>query len=349
MPIINNTTYRPPRWQFNPHIQTIYPSLLRKVRVNYQRERVELPDGDFLDLDWSFYQSSISSLQSTVSSLQSSTQNPKSEIVYPKSKNLVIVTHGLEGDSTRHYVTGMIHKFNQIGFDGLGWNCRSCSGEMNRLPRFYHHGDIEDIRFVVNHAVQKGYKKIVLVGFSMGGSMTLRLLGEKPETVPNQVVMGIAASVPLDLFTSVFELYKSGRRFYMKRFIDKLGVKIKAKSKLFPDHPIINHEGYEKITNFEEFDNRYTAPLYGFRDAHDFYRNAGAKPFLKNIQKPAYIFQAINDPFLSPECLDLGDAIDNTNVHLELLQYGGHVGFMMPNSNETYIEQMAGRLVQKIL
>lgn len=339
MPIVNNTTYRPPVWQFNPHIQTIYPSLLRKVKITYNRERIELPDGDFLDLDWSFSRSVVGYSDSLPSGLKS----------VESHQNLVIVTHGLEGDSTRHYVTGMIHQFNRIGFDGLGWNCRSCSGEMNRLPRFYHHGDIEDIRFVVNYAVQKGYKKIVLVGFSMGGSMTLRLLGEKPDAVPQQVVMGIAVSVPLDLFTSVFELYKSGRRFYMKRFLKKLGAKIKAKSAMFPNHPIINYEGYQKITNFEEFDNRYTAPLYGFKDAHDFYRNAGAKPFLKNIQKPTYIFQAINDPFLSPECLDLGDANDNPNVHLELLQYGGHVGFMMPNSNETYIEQQAVKLAIEVI
>lgn len=322
MPVITNSDYKPPFWQFNAHLQTIYPSLVRKVKVNYQRERIDLPDGDFLDLDWS-YVSSKSSVRST---------------------KLIIVTHGLEGDSTRHYVTGMIKKFNDLGFDGLGWNCRSCSGEMNRLPRFYHHGDVDDIRFVVNYAVSKGYEEVVLVGFSMGGSMTLRLLGDKPEIVPSQVKLGVAVSVPLDLFTSVFELYKKGRQFYMKRFIDKLGKKIKAKTEVFPNHPIINFEGYEKITNFEEFDNRYTAPLFGFKDAHDFYKKAGAKPFLKHIQKTTYIFQAINDPFLSPECLELGEASENKNVHLELIAQGGHVGFMMPNSNETYIERTVAEI-----
>lgn len=316
MPVLPvNTDYRPPRWQFNAHIQTIYPSLFRKIPVTYKRERVELDDTDFLDLDWSF-----------------ASGKP--------GKKLIIVTHGLEGDSTRHYVTGMIKKFNDNGYDGLGWNCRSCSGEMNRLPRFYHHGDVDDIRFVVDYAIKKyQYEEVILVGFSMGGSMTLRLLGDQPERLPKAVKCGIAVSVPLDLFTSVFELYKPGRRFYMKRFINKLGKKIKQKAVQHPDNPLLNHDGYELIKNFEEFDNRYTAKMYGFKNARDFYQKAGAKPYLKNIVKPTLIIQAQNDPFLSPECLDLGEAEHNPNLFLQLLHFGGHVGFMLPDTNETWVER----------
>ena len=316
MPVLPiNTEYRPPRWQFNAHIQTIYPSLFRKIPINYQRERVELLDGDFLDLDWSFVGKS-------------------------HGKKLVIITHGLEGDSTRHYVTGMVKKFNDNSFDGLAWNCRSCSGEMNRLPRFYHHGDIDDIRFVMNYAIEKyKYEEVLMIGFSMGGSMTLRLLGEKPQILPNQVKYGIAVSVPLDLFTSVFELYKPGRRFYMKRFINKLGKKIKVKSAQHPNSQLLSYEGYKKIKNFEQFDDRYTAQMFGFENARDFYQKAGAKPFLKTIKTPTLIVQAKNDPFLSPECLDLGDAHSNPNLHLQILEFGGHVGFMLPNSNETWVER----------
>ncbi len=316
MPVLStDTDYQPPKWQFNAHIQTIYPSLFRKIPVNYKRERVELQDGDFLDLDWSY--AGVS-----------------------RGKKLVIVTHGLEGDSTRHYVTGMIKKFNDNGYDGLGWNCRSCSGEMNRLPRFYHHGDVDDIRFVVNYAINTyQYDEVVLVGFSMGGSMTVRLLGQNPELLPTQVKFGLAVSVPLDLYTSVYELYKPGRRFYMKRFIDKLGKKIKEKSTQHPQNNLVSYEGYKQIKNFEQFDSRYTAPMFGFKNAHDFYQKAAAKPFLKSIKVHTLVIQAINDPFLSPECLDLGDAENNPNVHLQLLRFGGHVGFMMPNSNETWVER----------
>jgi uncharacterized protein len=315
MPLLSiNSQYKPPKWQFNAHIQTIYPSLFRKIPVNYKRERVELLDGDFIDFDWSI-------------------------TAKTRGKKLVIVTHGLEGDSTRHYVTGMIKKFNDNGYDGLGWNCRSCSGEMNRLPRFYHHGDVDDIRFVVNYAINTyKYEEVILVGFSMGGSMTIRLLGQNPEQLPSQIKYGIAVSVPLDLYTSVYELYKPGRRFYMKRFIKKLGAKIKEKSIQHPDNKLVSYEGYEQIENFEQFDSRYTAPMFGFKNARDFYKQAAAKPFLKSIKVPTLIVQAINDPFLSPECLDLGDAENNPNVSLQLLKFGGHVGFMLPNSNETWVE-----------
>ena len=318
MPVLpTNTEVFYPLWQFNAHLQTIIPSLFRKIPVDYKRERVELPDGDFLDFDWSLVGES-------------------------PSRKLVIITHGLEGDSTRHYVTGMIKKFNDNGFDGLAWNCRSCSGEMNRLPRFYHHGDVDDIRFVVDYATQKyNYEEVVLVGFSMGGSMTIRLLGQYADDLPKAVKYGIAVSVPLDLYSSVYELYKPGRRFYMKRFIKKLGIKIKVKAAQHPKNSLLNYDGYDKIKNFEQFDGRYTAPMFGFKDAHDFYRQAAAKPFLKNIKVPTLVVQAINDPFLSPECLDLGEAEHNPNVYLQLLKYGGHVGFMMANANETWVERRA--------
>lgn len=318
MPVSTAAAYRPPFWQFNGHIQTIYPSLFRKVPVPYQRERIELPDGDFLDLDWSF-------------------ATPHS-----RANKLVIVTHGLEGDSTRHYVTGMVKKFTDNGFDGLGWNCRSCGGEINRLPRFYHHGDAEDLRHVVEFAIDAyHYDEIVLVGYSMGGSLTLRLLGEKPALLPKQVKAAVVSSVPMDLPTSVIELYKRGKRFYMKRFLNKLGVKLKQKAILHPENELLNVEGYDNIKNFHEFDGRYTAPLHGFKSAEDFYTFASAKPLLPNIQRPTLIIQAQNDPFLSPECFDLGNATNNENLALEITAKGGHVGFMQANSSENYVEKRA--------
>lgn len=327
MPISTTDKFRPPFWQFNGHVQTIFPSLFRKVLVDYRRERIELLDGDFLDLDWAY-----------------ASRNPAE-----RSKKLMVVTHGLEGDSTRHYVTGMVKKFTDNGYDGLGWNCRSCSGEINRLPRFYHHGDAEDLRFVVKHAIEKfGYNEIVVVGYSMGGSLTLRYLGEKPELLPTEVKAGIAASVPLDLPTSVIELYKRGKRFYMKRFINKLGVKIKEKSLMYPDNEILNAVEYEKITNFHQFDSRYTAPLHGFEGADQFYEFSSAKPLLKNINRPTLIVQALNDPFLSPPCFDLGDAKNNTNLILEVTEKGGHVGFIQAGSTENYVEKRAWEFVDQV-
>jgi uncharacterized protein len=304
----------PPFWQFNGHIQTIYPSIFRKIAVPYVRERLELVDGDFLDLDW----------------------------VKQGSKKLVIVTHGLEGDSSRHYVTGMIKKFTDNGFDGLAWNCRSCSGEINRLPRFYHHGDATDLKLVVEYGAKMGYNEIVLVGFSMGGSLTLRLLGEFTNQLPIVVKAAITASVPLDLPSSVRELYKPNKSFYMRRFLRKLAVKIEKKSITFPENKILNFDNYWKeIKNFDDFDNRYTAPLHGYKNAEEFYQKASAKPFLSAINIPTCIIQAQNDPFLTDLCFDLGSANTNKNLTLLKPKSGGHVGFMVKGQKHTYAENQA--------
>ncbi|MCP9757625.1 alpha/beta hydrolase [Lacihabitans sp. CCS-44] len=313
--------FKPPFLQINGHLQTIYPSLFRKIPVPYVRERISLPDGDFLDLDW----------------------------VKTGSEKLMIATHGLEGDSTRHYVTGMVEKFCKNGFDGLGWNSRSCSGEINKLPRFYHHGDAGDLKLVVEYAISLGYKEIFLAGFSMGGSLTLRLLGEYAHSVPSQILGAVVASVPLDLPTSVAELDKPGKRFYMNRFLKKLGKKLEQKSRMFPDNRLLNIDNYWKdVKNFEIFDNRYTAPLHGYKNAQDFYKKASAKPLLKDICIPTLIVQSVNDPFLSPECLDIKGAENNKNIHLKLTQNGGHVGFMVKGQKHSLVEELGWEFYSKL-
>jgi predicted alpha/beta-fold hydrolase len=320
--IINKTNYnlldthfKAPFWQFNGHIQTIYPSFFRNIRLPYERERLTLPDGDFIDLDW----------------------------VKTGSRKLIIVTHGLEGDSTRHYVTGMIKCFVDDGFDGLGWNCRSCSGEINRNPRFYHHGDAGDLKYVIDYAIEeKKYQEVVLVGFSMGGSLTMRVLGENAGHLSSRVSKAVVASVPLDLHESVDELHKPGKRFYMKRFIRKLGIKLELKSKQFPDNPLFDVSGYkEEVKDFYDFDNRFTAPIHGYKNAIDFYKLAASKPLIKHINVPIKIVQALNDPFLSPECYNLGDGSANKNAELVLPEVGGHVGFMQAAKPLSFIEEYA--------
>ena len=315
MPILPKPVYQPSCWQFNAHIQTIYPSILRKVNFRYeQRERLELPDGDFVDLDW--------------------------KLVSTERKKLVIITHGLEGDSHRHYVLGMASLFTQNGYDALGWNCRSCSGELNRLVRFYHHGDTGDLRLVIDHALKKyAYDEVVLVGFSMGGSLTLRILGEDPSNVPPQIKKAIAFSVPCDLLAGAKALSLPGNKIYANRFLQKLGKKIQQKEKLFPGQ--ISYEGYKKIRDFKVFDNRYSAPLHGFADGNDFYAQASVKPFLKNIRVSSLLVQALNDPFLTEECIPYQEAADNAHLFLETPDEGGHCGFMLPGSEFSWAEWRA--------
>lgn len=310
---------RPPFCQFNGHLQTIIPSLFRKIIIPYKRERLELTDGDFLDLDWHL----------------------------KGSKKLVIVTHGLEGNSHRPYVTGMLKLFGENGFDGLGWNCRSCSGEINRLPRFYHHGDAEDLRAVVEHAINKGYEEIFLSGGSMGGSLTLRLLAEFPEKLPKQVIGALVNSVPLDIYSSVQALDTPNTRFYMNRFIRKLHVKMQQKALMFPENPLVQTGNYSEIKNFVDFDGRYTAPLHGYADAFDFYDRASTKPLLNEITVPTLIIQAVNDPFLGKACLEAPD-LKNPLVKLEVTPKGGHVGFMESGQFYTYTERKALQFYKKI-
>lgn len=312
MPVLNPTRFKPPILQYNGHWQSIYPSLFRKVSFSYaKRERLELPDGDFLDLDWS--------------------------VTEKKSDKLVIITHGLEGDSQRHYVTGMAKIFSENGYDALGWNCRSCSGELNRLVRFYHHGDANDLRAVINHSIHHyGYKHIVLIGFSMGGSLTLRAIAEDPALAPAEVKKAVGFSVPCSLKGSVDALSTSTNRIYLNRFLKKLGKKIKEKALRFPDQ--IDATGYDSIKTFTEFDNRYTAPLHGYNNALDFYEKASVGPILHQVSIPSLVVQSINDPFLLPNCMPIETAQEHPNLFLEMPAQGGHCGFMIRGQSYTWAE-----------
>jgi uncharacterized protein len=319
MPLVNSL-YQSPRHLFNGHIETVIPSIFRRISLaTYERERLELPDGDFLDLDW----------------------------MKSGSDKLVIISHGLEGSSERHYSKGMAYHFSQHGWDSLAWNCRSCSGEMNRLPRFYHHGDTLDVKTVVDHAVAHKYRKIALVGLSMGGGMALKYLGEFAGDLPAAVMGAAVFSVPCHLGASAAELDKSSKSFYRNRFLHKLDKKIKAKSKLFPD--VISHEGFSDIKTFEDFDNRYTAPLHGFENAKDFYAKAACEPYLYSITLPTLIVNAANDPFLPEECYPKKIAQQHPYVHLEIPSTGGHVGFSLTLSKVNWMETRALDFLSAVL
>lgn len=307
--MIVESKYRPVYYLRNGHLETIVPSAFRKVQgVLYQRQRLELLDGDFLDLDWLRHDQ--------------------------PTKKLVIVSHGLEGSSERHYSRGMSKYFYERGWDALAWNCRSCSGELNRLPRFYHHGDTGDLQHVIDEAYRKDYDHIALVGFSMGGSFTMKYLGEQGSNIDKRIKGGVGFSVPCNLGSSAAELDKPNKSFYRNRFLRKLDKKILAKSIIYPDK--LSHEGFENIKTFKQFDDKYTASLHGFKDAADFYSKSSCDQYLKNITVPALIVNAANDPFLTPDCYP-----DRPNIYLEIPARGGHVGFPLLNKEYNYMEQRA--------
>jgi predicted alpha/beta-fold hydrolase len=298
--------YKPPCFLKNGHVQTIYPVWFRTApAVAYQRERINTPDNDFLDLDWSVHQ----------------------------NNRLVIISHGLEGNSHRAYVKGMVNAATRNGWDALAWNYRSCSGEPNKKLRSYHNGVVDDLTCVIHHAKTRyAYRQIALVGFSLGGNLNLLYLGScRPDPIVKKAVV---FSVPCDLKGSSEELKKPFNKIYMKRFLHLLHQKIKAKAALFPDQ--INDKGYKTIKDFKGFDDRYTAPIHGFKDAHDYWAKCSSKPHISKIRIPTLIVNAVNDPFLSDSCYPVSEADANPNVRLCMPDSGGHVGFIAFNSNNLY-------------
>ena len=319
MPIVTSTYQAPPFYLFNGHMETIVPSVTRKVEgVEYQRERIETPDDDFLDLDW----------------LQSG------------NDKVLIISHGLEGNSGRHYVKGMAKLFNQNGWDIIAWNNRSCGGEMNRQRILYHHGASYDLRTVVDHAVNDfNYKQISLVGMSLGGGQTLRYLGQfEAFPIPEIVKSAMAISVPCSLRESVAALTWRSNYVYEKKFVAKLKGKIIEKAKQYPD---IDISGIDKMRRLQEFDDRYSGPLHGFKDAKDFYDFCEPYPFMKKINTPTLILNALNDPFLTGQCYPVEFAKKSKFVHLETPERGGHVGFVLPGSEFTYSELRALEFLSK--
>ena len=296
MPVIPST-FRPPIYLHNRHIQTVLPVLLRRSRsVVFERERLELEDGDFLDLDWN----------------------------RGGSKRLAIVTHGLEGSSDASYVRGMAETLSRAGWDILAWTFRGCGKELNRLARFYHSGETGDIAAVVRHAAS-AYHGVALIGFSLGGNVTLKYLGEGQS--PPSVVAAAAISTPVDLTSSAQALdARRSNRIYLHRFLQTLIAKVEAKARLFPNE--LDADGARAIRTFHEFDNRYTAPLHGFRDAADYWARASARPFLSRIAVPTLLLNACDDPFLTPESLPFAEANANPFLFLEAPARGGHVGFL---------------------
>ena len=242
------------------------------------------------------------------------------------SGRLAVISHGLEGHSRRPYVLGLAKALLADGWDVLAWNFRSCGGVMNHQPRFYHSGATEDLHTVVSHALAGGYNNVFLSGFSMGGNLTLLYLGQQSEQIDSRISGAVTYSVPADLAGSADMLALPSRKIYMQRFLRDLHGKMQQKAERFPD--LIDTTGYENIRNFHQFDNRYTAPLHGFKDAQDYWANCSALFRLKDIRVPALMVNAADDPFLSPQCFPESRKVLGAYVKVEAPKWGGHVGFV---------------------
>ncbi len=320
MPIIYSN-YKPPFYLRNGHVSTILPSIFRRVDgVEYTRERIETPDDDFLDIDW----------------------------IKKGNSRLVIVFHGLEGNSHRHYVKGVATHFSKNDWDVAAWNARSCSGEMNKQPRLYHHGDVADIATTIDYILANNdYEEIALVGFSMGGAMVLNYISEPTIDLPSIISKAVVISPPVEVGDSAVQLEKWSMTFYRKRFLDKLKKKMKLKAKMHPK--VINVDGIDSITSFADFDVRYTAPLHNFKTTEAFYKNASSKQQLSNISIPTLLLIAKDDPFMPASCYPLREAENHPNLYLELTERGGHVGFPIKNHQHSWMEIRALGFIEKIM
>lgn len=300
MPLVPLSSYRPPFLLSNGHLQTVLPVLLRKADATcYRRERIATPDDDFLDIDW----------------------------IIGGHDRVAVLSHGLEGSSHRPYVTGMARMLARAGWDVAAWNFRSCSGEPNRQFRLYHNGSTDDLDCVVRHVLATGrYGRLDLVGFSLGGNLTLLYLGRNAATVDGRIGRTVTFSVPCDLADGAHALRRPVNRLYMDNFLTSLHGKIRTKMRQFPGR--IDDEGYGCITDFKGFDDRFTAPIHGFKDAEDYWERCSSSRVIADIATPVLIVNALDDPFLAGGCYPVSQAEASGCVWLEMPASGGHVGFV---------------------
>jgi uncharacterized protein len=288
--------FRPAWWLPGAHLQTIWPALApRRLGLSISRRRVELPDGDFIDVDW-----------------------------VGERGPIVVVLHGLGGSSASHYVRGMLRAIALRGWRAALMYFRGCSGEPNRLPRSYHAGETGDLdTFIAMLRQREPHTPLAAVGYSLGGNVVLKWLGERGAAAPLRAA--VAVSVPFDLADAADRVHQGFSRVYELRMLRSLQQLMRDKATRLP----LPWDGkaIAAIKSLREFDDRITAPLHGFRGAEDYYARASCRPYLSVIVTPSLVIHAADDPFMSPAVVPRERELSMA-VRLELSSRGGHVGFV---------------------
>lgn len=308
--------FSPPWWAKNPHVQTILPVLTKVDRPALRRERIELADGDFIDLDWQ-------------------------GIPQPNQAILVII-HGLEGSAESHYARRILAASKAIGLCSVVHHHRSCSGELNRLARGYHSGDTADLQTTLEHLkANYPHNRLLAVGYSLGGNVLVKYQGEQQDQ--SLIDKAVAISAPLQLGSCANRLEKGFSKVYQSYLIKQLQQKMRgkvAKPELKPLMPI-SKQDIDSLTTFYAFDDKVTAPLHGFDGVDDYYTRASGMPYLNRIAKPTLVIHAKDDPFMTPAVIPAQDQLSE-HVQYELHENGGHVGFInggSPWRPKYYLEQ----------
>lgn len=311
MLVLNSSYGGPPSYQFNGHLQTLIPGKYRKLdSVAYQRERLVLSDEDFLDLDW----------------------------LKNDNDRLMILCHGLEGNSTRQYMLGPAQHFHNRNWDILSWNCRSCSEEINKNFQLYYHGNYEDLEEVILHALSGNeYTEIVLVGFSMGGSMLSKYLGVKENQVPSEIIGGISFSAPCDLQASIKAVESRSNWIYNYYFRKMLKAKVLAKAKQFPERLDVSE--IDKFKTWRSFDEAFSCPLNGHSNVDDFYETGSCKNYFHKVKTPLLIVNALNDPIIPNTCINYEQIKRHKYINVEYPKLGGHVGFTDKSLRNSWMER----------
>lgn len=303
--MINPVTFKPAWYLSNRHLQTILPNIIHPAFSAGKEQRIFLSDGDFLDLHWS----------------------------RRRSTKTLLILHGLEGSIRSAYAKRIMNYCNHQGIAAVLMHFRGCSGEPNKRLRSYHSGDTDDLREVIQRLKAEGVTDIALLGYSLGGNVTLKYMGET-ET-DESIRCAIAVSVPFRLDICATVMNRGFAKIYQKTLLDRLIEKMRAKQHLFEaDNRLFPDPG--TMTSFWEFDDCFTAPLHGFGSAEHYYRSASSRQFLNGINKPTLIVHAEDDPFMSPAVLPEPDEL-SASITFELTQKGGHVGFV---SNRGFLPDM---------
>lgn len=310
-----HSKFRPRWWLRNPHVQTIYASKLAKLPdIDTQHERLELSDGDFLDLNWS-----------------KKTSGP-----------MVCLFHGLAGCVDSAYARRAIHALEANGYRPVFMHHRGCSGEPNRLAISYHSGHTQDIATLIT-TVRKRYpnERVAAVGYSLGANALLKYLGERG--ADSGLDMAVSVCPPLVLSTCADTINTGFARVYQRYLLKLMHQQYAAKQVAYPDLNLKDLPA--NLTNFWRFDNAVTAPLHGYKDVHDYYKRCSARPFVPSIKTPTHILYALNDPFFTPSVLPNNDELSDS-VQLHTPEYGGHVGFVEHAAPANHIHWLDQRIAQ---
>lgn len=303
--MIVESSFKPAWWMTNKHVQTIIPRIYRRNHtLHTEDETLSTPDGDFLDISW--------------------TRKPAKDEQTP----IVIVFHGLEGNIESFYASGMLDAIKKRGWIGVLMHFRGCSGRPNNQARAYHSGETSDPQFFIDY-LNKQFTNapLMAVGFSLGGNVLAKYLGEKGEQC--KLLCGAVISAPLRLAGCAKRISQRFSKVYQKYLLDKM--KHSAISKiqhLKENYPLQLKAGdIRKFSTLAQFDEYITAPLHGFKSALDYYTQSSAMQFLRSVKVPTLILHAADDPFMAPDVIPTMDDL-SPSIRYELSQAGGHVGFL---------------------